>query len=120
MKRKELHALFAEVSSKCKPIRGIYSAPATEREQIIKAELKKFREKSLENKEKKALEKLFLSQADSFNSSEEFKVWFAELKKIYSPDSIPDSIYTRLMSISTDKTFNAVSESIQDYLKPKL
>lgn len=119
MKRKELHALFAEVSSKCNPIRGIYSAPATEREKIIKAELKKFKEKSLEKKEKEALEKLFLSQADSFNSPEEFKIWFSELKKGYAPDNIPDSIYTKLMYISTDKTFDTISVSIQDYLKKK-
>lgn len=117
MKRKELQALFNEISSKCCPMKGIYSTPATEREKIIQAELKKFKETSLEKKEKHALEKLFLSQADSFNSTEEFKVWFSELKERYNPENIPDSIYARLMSISGTKDSYAISSFIQDYLK---
>lgn len=101
MKRKELHRLFNEVSSKCCPIRGIYDAPSTERERMISKELKKFRENQLAEKEKDALERFF--QSRSFKSAEEFNQWFLIVKQKYSPEEIPDSIYAAFMSISNKK-----------------
>ena len=59
MKRKELHALFNEVSSKCQPIRGIYTASPTERERQIKKELNIFREKETGKKKQSSSGKTF-------------------------------------------------------------
>ncbi len=118
MKRKELEALFSEVSSKCQPIRGIYTADATERERLIRAELKQFAEKELEEKEKEALEELFLAYVQSFTSHEEFRSWFHLMKKSYSPHKIPDRIYVKFLSISLGQNFDLVTELLREYVKP--
>lgn len=119
MKRKELGALFNEVSSKCCPVRGIYDVPSTERERIISRELKKFREKKLAEKEKDALERLLLSQLKYFKSAEEFNEWFWLLKKRYSPEEIPDYIYATLMSIAHKQDFAAVFSIAHQELNKK-
>ncbi len=67
MKKKELHALFNEVSSRVSPVRGIYQTGSTERERKIVTEMETYLENHLEKLEKNAINRLFLSSLDKID-----------------------------------------------------
>nr|WKN35806.1 hypothetical protein K4G66_25900 [Tunicatimonas sp. TK19036] len=100
MNRKELQALFCEVSSRCAPIRGIYSAPPTEREQIIQHEMQMFLQRELKKKEAQSLTHFFEQKVAQIQSKEELIQLLQTLQQSYHPKEIPDTIYIHFMKLA--------------------
>lgn len=112
MKKKDLHALFNEVSARVSPIRGIYQSGSTERERRIVDEMEKYLEEHLSGLEKDAIKGLFLSSLDKIESEWALLNWYEALKRHFSHEKIPDEVYIRLMTIASQKKFTAVQKLI--------
>jgi hypothetical protein len=112
MKKKDLHALFDEVSSRTAPVRGIYKSPSTEKERKIVADMESFLEDKLAKKEKAALESMFLSSLDQLDSEKSLMTWYEAVNKHYTPEQIPDTLYIRIMGIAQQKKFNTIQDML--------
>ena len=113
MKRKELRALFNEVSSKVSPMRGIYQSGSSDKERKIVDGVEDFIEDSLVGAEKNAIKGLFLSSLDRLDSEEELLKWYEILIKHFNSKSIPDEVYIRLMAVVNQKKYTKVQQLIK-------
>lgn len=110
MKMKDTKALYFEICSRVHPIKGMYTASATEKERLIGKALSQDQEKSLSKLETKAIEKLFKSVEAQLDTEEKLMNWYQTLTKHYSPEVIPDSVYIKLISIATKNKFQRMQE----------
>lgn len=115
MKKKELHALFNEVSSRVAPVRGIYQTGSTERERKIVADMERYLEEHLEKLEKDAIKGLFLSSLDKIDTEATMMKWYEALTRHFSHDTIPDEVYVRLMAIVNQKKFTSVEKLMANH-----
>jgi uncharacterized membrane-anchored protein YjiN (DUF445 family) len=120
MKRKELHALFNEVSSRVSPVRGIYQTGSTERERRIVEEMEKYLEEHLARLEKDAIKRLFLSSLDEVDSEPTLLQWYDALTRHFSHDSIPDEVYIRLMAVVSQNNFSTAQKLIKNHKQENL
>lgn len=120
MKKKDLHALFNEVSARVSPVRGIYQSSATERERKIVDEMERYLEDHLAGLEKDAIKGLFLSSLDKIDSEASLMKWYEALKRHFSHENIPDEVYIRLMSIASQKKFTDVEKLITNHKQENL
>lgn len=112
MTRKELHSLYCEVSSRCAPLRGIYSAPPSDRERHIQKALRKYREQALKQQEPEALTRLFKEELEKVHSKQSLLHLLESMKLSYAPTEIPDSVY--ILFITAANNYDC-AELLPDY-----
>ncbi|MEQ9441996.1 MAG: hypothetical protein RIG62_23350 [Cyclobacteriaceae bacterium] len=100
MNRKALEALFCEVSSRCAPIRGIYSAPSTERERLIQKKMAAFLQQELQKKEVESLTRLFEKKLAQIRSKAALLHLLQTLQLHYHVQEIPDTIYIQFITLA--------------------
>lgn len=120
MKKRELHALFNEVSSRVLPVRGIYQTGSTERERMIVEEMEKYLEEHLAELQKESIKRLFLSSLDKIDSEPVLLQWYEAMTRHFSHTNIPDEVYIRLMAVVSQKKFSKAQKLITNLKQENL